>query len=386
VARGVALGIVAMSNTVWWVYSPDSGTGTLLWQSADRWTEAFSAMFISGRAYPMFSFLFGYGIVQMLSNLASRGMSRRRAEIVVIRRNLTLLALGFLHALLLFSGDVLGAYGILGFICLVLARRSLSSIALIALAFLYFRILYEYQGWEWLLYGRDVSFDVAAAGSYVESMGWRVEDWAVAWTNFPYYLAPMIFGVLAARERILEEPGRHVALLLTTIVGGFAFSVLSSLPEALDTLDVWNASSSQNWDAFTTLGAVGGIAGGLALAALCALGAHVAGRSGVLHGVLEPLRWLGRRSLSGYLFQSCSFLLIFPAYTLGLGDEVGLTACFLIALSVWAVSLVLAAILERYGRMGPGEWLMRRAAYGRRTRSEPRTLAGRGAGDGGRSK
>ena len=362
VARGVALAIVAMSNTVWWVYGLDPGT--LVWDSVDRWTAALSVMFISGRAYPMFSFLFGYGIVQMLSHLAARGVSRRRAEIVVIRRNATLVGLGFLHAVFLFNGDVLGAYGLLGFICLVLARRSPSSIALIAVAFLALRVLYDYHGWVWQWVDLSLSQEVASASTYGGAMGLRVRDWLTGWASLPYYLAPMMFGVLAARLRILEEPEKHRRLLVGTIAGGFAFSILSGLPEALVVLDRWHPSGSPTWETIDTISEAGGIAGGIALAALASLLAFYAGRSGVLHTVLEPVRCLGRRSLSGYLFQSFAFLLIFPAYTLGFGGKSGITACYLIALAVWGMSLVLATLLERSGRTGPGEWLMRRAAYG----------------------
>lgn len=364
VARGVALAIVAMSNTVWWTYPPGPDGGSVLGESLDRWTGAFSVMFVSGRAYPMFSFLFGYGVVQMLTHLDSLGVGRRRAEIVVARRNLALVALGFLHALFLFDGDVLGAYGLLGFICLILARQQLSFVALIAIAFLCFRVLYDFQGWATLWSDRQAAFDIPGATSYVEAMGWRVRDWFTAWPVLPYYLAPMLLGVLAARRRILEEPARHAALLLVTISGGFALSILSGLPEALIALGRWQPANEPAWDTFTTLGEAGGIAGGIALAALSALLAHRAGGSGALHFLLEPLRCLGRRSLSGYLFQSLAFLLIFPAYTLGLGGKAGVTACYLVALAVWAVSLLLAVMLERAGRTGPGEWLLRRAAYG----------------------
>ncbi|MDQ3155784.1 MAG: DUF418 domain-containing protein [Actinomycetota bacterium] len=351
-----------MSNTVWWVYGLDPGH--LVWDSVDRWTGALGVIFISGRAYPMFSFLFGYGIVQMLSHLAARGVSRRRAETVVIRRNVTLVGLGFLHALFLFSGDVLGAYGLLGFICLVLARQRPYSIALVAVTFLAFRVLYDYHGWVWQWVDLSLSQEVASAATYGGAMGLRVRDWLSGWAVLPYYLAPMIFGVLAARHRILEEPVKHRRLLIVTIVGGFALSILSGLPDALVALDRWQPSGARTWQYISTIGEAGGIAGGIALAALASLLTSYVGRSGVLHRFLEPVRCLGRRSLSGYLFQSFAFVLIFPAYTLGLGGKSGITACYLIALAVWGLSLVLATLLERSGRTGPGEWLMRRAAYG----------------------
>lgn len=360
VARGVALGIVAMSNTIWWVY-PQRADGSLLWESADKWSEAISAMFISGRAYPMFSFLFGYGIIQMLSHLAARGVSRRRAEVIVLRRNVLLIILGFLHALLLFSGDVLGSYGILGFFCLVLARARFTTMVMVAVAFLCLRIVYDIKGWAWEW---TAHYDVALETSYVGAMDVRIKDWASSWSNLPFYLAPMLFGVAAARQRLLEDAGRHRHLLVTLIVVGFAVSILSGLPQALVALERWLPEGEDTWTYIQVIGGVGGIAGGIALAALASLLAHEAGSAGALNALLEPLRCLGRRSLSGYLFQSMAFVVIFPSFALGFGGRAGPTVCFLIALTVWAVSLILAVILERFGRVGPGEWLTRRITYG----------------------
>ena len=361
VARGVALAIVAMSNTTWWMYPGREGP-SLLWESADRWSGAISATLISGRAYPMFSFLFGYGIVQMLANLAARGVDNRRANAIVIRRNLLLVCLGFLHALLLFGGDILGAYGVLGFLCLLLARTHLAAIGVVASAILGFRILYDYQGWAW---DWTNSYDIAGAATYAASMELRAKDWLAGWAVLPYYLAPMLLGVLAAKKRILEEPARHVALLRGLIVAGFVVSILSGMPEALVSLGEWQPRDEATWTLISVVGGAGGIAGGIALAALASLLAHAGGASGRLRALLEPVRCLGRRSLSGYLFQSLAFLLIFPSFTFGYGGRAGPTACFLIALGVWLLSLVLAVTLERSGRLGPGEWLIRRLTYGR---------------------
>ena len=106
--------------------------------------------------------------------------------------------------------------------------------------------------------------------------------------------------------------------------------------------------------------------GGFALAALCGQLAVAATNRSVFATLAEPLRCLGQRSLSGYLFQSFACLLIFPSYTLGLGSEVDASGAAIIALIVWAVSIALAVILDRSGSLGPGEWLMRRLVYGRK--------------------
>ena len=367
IARGLALAIVASSNTVWWLHGYEVGEHRrFAFGEADMWVNSFNALFITGRAYPMFSFLFGYGIVQALGNHTARGLSNRESDLLVVRRNWILIAMGALHALFLFNGDILGAYGVLGFIVLLFARRRGRTILVVALLFLAFRIVYDHLNWSAGFAGNLLSYEVASATSYVEAVPLRGQDWLESFASLPYYLAPMLFGVYAARRRILEEPGRHRKLLMWFVVGGFAISILGGLPEALARVDLWYTESEVAWRFFDTIRSASGILGGFALAALCGQLAAAATTRNVFATLAEPLRCLGRRSLSGYLFQSFAFLLIFPSYTLGLGSEVDAAGAAIIALTVWAVSVVLAVILDRGGKLGPGEWLMRRLVYGRR--------------------
>jgi uncharacterized protein len=57
--------------------------------------------------YPLFGMLFGYGLVRLAARPGG-GTARVR------RRGRWLLVIGFGHAALLFSGDIVGAYGLLG--------------------------------------------------------------------------------------------------------------------------------------------------------------------------------------------------------------------------------------------------------------------------------
>src|SRR5699024_5905698 len=82
-------------------------------------------VFIDGRIYPMFAFLFGYGMVQFARSRVARGFPDRIVDRMLLRRHLWLLVFGFVHALLLFNGDILGAYGLAGLILgAALFRRS----------------------------------------------------------------------------------------------------------------------------------------------------------------------------------------------------------------------------------------------------------------------
>jgi uncharacterized membrane protein YeiB len=74
---------------------------------------------------------------------------------------------------------------------------------------------------------------------------------------------------------------------------------------------------------------------------------------------------LGRRSLSGYLLQSVAWLLLASPYALALGTRTGspLITAGACAVAVWLVSVVAATALERRGRPGPAETLLRRLSY-----------------------
>ncbi|MGI8441196.1 MAG: hypothetical protein ACR2NV_13555 [Thermoleophilaceae bacterium] len=76
---------------------------------AARWLVTFLA---EGKFYPLFSFLFGYGFAVQLSRDAP-GSPRRR----YVRRLAGLLLLGLAHVTLLWAGDILAIYAVLGSRC-----------------------------------------------------------------------------------------------------------------------------------------------------------------------------------------------------------------------------------------------------------------------------
>jgi len=115
----VMLLFIAVANAPFYLWGQPSGmtsahppgaTGLdLLWQTI-------SLVAIDARSYPMFAFLFGYGMVQMFSRQVESGVPVKQARRLLRRRNWWLLVFGFVHAGLLWNGDVLGAYGLAGLV------------------------------------------------------------------------------------------------------------------------------------------------------------------------------------------------------------------------------------------------------------------------------
>ena len=89
-ARGAMLLFIAVANAPWYLYG--AAQDHALWahpsegSMADRLAQVVSIVAIDGRSYPMFAFLFGYGIWQLYSRQMSRGIDPRAARRVLQRR------------------------------------------------------------------------------------------------------------------------------------------------------------------------------------------------------------------------------------------------------------------------------------------------------------
>src|SRR5262245_45692227 len=98
---------------------------------ADRAAELFMNTFFSGKANSLFSFLFGLGLTIQIARAEERG---ENVAPMYARRLVVLFLVGAAHAILIWNGDVLHNYAVLGLLLLVLRRASARvSFVLVAL-------------------------------------------------------------------------------------------------------------------------------------------------------------------------------------------------------------------------------------------------------------
>lgn len=93
-------------------------------ESAGALTAAcfyFVKIFCEGKFYPLFSMLFGMGLVLQMRSVTARGGN---FYAVYIRRLMWLMFMGLAHALLLWYGDILFVYSVAGIALMLLARLS----------------------------------------------------------------------------------------------------------------------------------------------------------------------------------------------------------------------------------------------------------------------
>ncbi|WP_433376959.1 DUF418 domain-containing protein [Actinoplanes sp. CA-142083] len=353
--RGFMLLFIALANAANFAFAGQPGLdGTP--HGLQRVVNFLMTTLVDSRAYPVFAVMFGYGLVQ----LSRRNRTRR----VLLRRNAALIGFGFVHATLLYFGDFLGAYGIVGLLATTLLLRRSDRFHRLILWLWGFQTVYAavlaviavttaHAGDATIVNSPNPSLD---ASSYASSLVHRLAEWPVHTATVIPFIVIVWLGIWAANRRLLEEPGKHLTLLRRVAIGGLGISIAGSLPYALVSAGLLHLDAG-SVDAMYRVHAVTGEYGGPGYVALFALIAHRLASSA---GRANPIAALGQRSLSGYLFQSVAWLILFSPWALGLE---GTYAALVAAVAVWVISLVAAQRMSDVGYRGPAETLLRRITY-----------------------
>ena len=135
-ARGGMLLLIALANVHYYLYDRPTGTHgypARLTGVADQVVTVLQMSLVDGRAYPLFGFLFGYGIVQLAWRRGAVGMPVAAVTRLVRRRGRWMIVIGLLHGVLLWPGDIVGAYGLLALLLAgVLIRGSERALLVIS--------------------------------------------------------------------------------------------------------------------------------------------------------------------------------------------------------------------------------------------------------------
>lgn len=388
-ARGVMLLLIAIANSAWYLWGSTSGfvsAHPLDGSALDKAVQTVAIIAVDGRTYPMFAFLFGYGIWQLYTRQHAAGVPHAEARRLLRRRHLWMLVFGGVHALLLWMGDVVGAYGLAGLVLVALfldRKNAALRIAAIVLGIIAAGsaltaavgvVLINMMDPTLLdpaaLAGQgDTQFmvDPIAQPNYLIAAAMRFGFWLVLapGQGLLMLVVPIaiLVAILAARAQILEKPEEHLPLLRRTAVIGIAIGWGFGLLTALQNLGVFGLPRSYDF-AFFSVSAVAGLATGIGYVAVFGLiAARMRGTGGPISHALQAV---GKRSLTFYLAQSVIFAPVMSAWGLGLGEHLSTWSIVLFAFLTWLVLIPFAVALERAGKKGPAEWLLRRLAYPRR--------------------
>lgn len=378
-ARGAMLLVIALANAAV-IFFADAPGYEPAPEGLERAYDIVMFTFVHARGLPMFALLFGYALVQLTRRQDAAAASPAVARAVLLRRNAWLLAFGLVHGALLFSGDVLGAYGVIGIVITLFLLRRTALVDRIARCYWAFSVVYVLglgaaAGWGIATTSGSALAPTSPFGSvlapdYGTSVLARLGEWPGTVLSMLGLVLTVLGGMWAAQRRVLEEPGRHLGFLRWCAAVGGSVAVAGGLPMGLLTagylhVDDWTAV----W--VMRLYEVSGQFGGLCYVALFGLLAHALSTRGAprANPVVGAVAALGQRSLSGYLFQSVAWLVLASPFALGLGHRGASTALVATAcaVGVWLASVAGAYAMQRRSYRGPAEILLRRLTYGAAT-------------------
>ncbi|VEG73622.1 DUF418 domain-containing protein [Actinomyces slackii] len=389
--------LIAVANVPIWASSLASSEETVDYSTADSVDSVWlvlRTMLVDRRSFPLFAMLFGFGLMVMINRRVASGTrtyleqatggqeqeaspaqvawAREQATIdarrLVRRRGWWMILFGAVHGVF-FTGDIIGAYGLAAVIFagwLAHKHRKRAIVLSSAIALLVAVVPF---------FASQMSTSTESGQAPDMGVPWVVSN-LLFWMSFTVVgglvtlvVPSMFIGARLADTDLLAHPERHRRLLVGVGLGGLGLGALGALRLALGDLGLGEPASFDQ-SAYELTG-LAGACGWLALLALYAGGPRP-------DGELRGLRWLasavGRRSMTAYLSQTLLFGLVFVIipWLVGSTPRVGEAGAGLIAVGVWAATVVLCAALERAGHAGPFETALRTAvARSQRQRSIP---------------
>jgi uncharacterized protein len=355
-------------------------------RSADLAAFAFNFVVVDGRMRGLFSFLFGASMLLVIERAESGG---RSAASVTFRRQLWLLVFGLVHFYLIWFGDILTLYALVGMIAWFFRRRSIRSLIATGIAFIVLQLLVNgglaasahalsaavsqpgaspelLEQWS----GFQNEFGLPTENVIRENLALYLGPWSgivehqtteELWSPFVYsiFLGPetlayMLFGMAALKSGLLTGAWEDRRYERTALIGfGItvpAYAVLVALLFA----DGFSVPGVLTWSMAATIPFRPVMV--MAYAALFILLTRNGG------WLVERIAAAGRAAFTNYLGTSIVMTAVFYGWGLGLYGSLGRAELWLVVIAMWIVMLAWSKPwLDRFA-YGPLEWLWRSLA------------------------
>lgn len=381
--RGFALFGILLANILQWsayAFMPPDQRLALAGVEGLRWQYFFHHVFVDGKFYTIFSLLFGVGFALQLSRLERRGLD---GLAIFRRRLLILLGIGLVHMVLIWDGDILTFYALIGLL-LPLFRNWSDRALLIAAAALIFvapfvgHSIFEALGWRphqsiaafadrmfvdfggnpadpvaWLRREDPSAFFAVVLSAWPYAISTRLESWRI-----PKLLGIMLLGLLLGRRLTAGKLLEDKRLLRGTVIGGLIVGLPFSLAYGLIP-DLGQVSIPS---------LVGTVPLALALAAGFVL-------------VWPRWKWAlrifvapGRMALTNYLLQTILGITIFYGIGFGLVGHLQPLGIYAVAVAIFTFQILFSNWWLAHHDQGPMERLWRVLTYAGVGPAQPRAV------------
>lgn len=390
VLRGFAiLGIfIANLNAFAWASFAEPGsTSSMKIPGWDDKMLFLHHLFIEGKFYSIFSFLFGWGVALQLMNLEAKGIPPAP---FIRRRLLFMLLFGACH-LLLWPGDIVFLYAMLGFVLLPFRRFSNKTLLISGISFFLLPVLLYWLKMKFpvlntpaeFMYktGERVDFSLTGINSeeafraYIKNANWfdilkgdlggfffRYGDLFFQ-SRFSKVFGVMLIGMAAGRSGFYRNIDQHKKVLYYII----GFGIIVALPA-----NYFLAGYMENKDGayyrltneglYRTISyAIGVVPLAAAYVAICML----LFKNAACKKIMMLAAPVGKMAFSNYIMHTLIGNFVFLNAGLGFMGKVGPVYYTVFAILVFIFQVIFSTAWLRYFNFGPVEWAWRSATYGK---------------------
>ncbi|RIN87797.1 DUF418 domain-containing protein, partial [Mammaliicoccus sciuri] len=314
--RGFSLLGILLMNILTFAYPYQIINPFEFFQHQDGAWFKISSLFIIASFYPIFAFLFGYGLSIMYQNSLDKGLNYYP---MITRRLLFLLLLGIIHGVFIFYGDILSTYALLGLIAIIFVRlKPQFTLVALSIGIGIFVLLYLLP----MILLKDVtqieSFvglqelervnNILSSADYVSIIGFNLKYFGMNIANAilvgPFSILPiMLFGIYAHQinwfNKIKQHKNLYMVIGVVVLILGLAIKMIQIVLEG----SVTSQLMSQ-------------MIGGPIVALSYIMFFVILCEDQTARKILTPLQSIGKLSLTTYISQSIICIIIF--YGVGL--------------------------------------------------------------------
>ncbi|QDR64650.1 DUF418 domain-containing protein [Mammaliicoccus sciuri] len=361
--RGFSLLGILLMNILTFAYPYQIINPFEFFQHQDGAWFKISSLFIIASFYPIFAFLFGYGLSIMYQNSLDKGLNYYP---MITRRLLFLLLLGIIHGVFIFYGDILSTYALLGLIAIIFVRlKPQYTLVALSIGIGIFVLLYLLP----MILLKDVtqieSFvglqelervnNILSSADYVSIIGFNLKYFGMNIANAilvgPFSILPiMLFGIYAHQinwfNKIKQHKNLYMVIGVVVLILGLAIKMIQIVLEG----SVTSQLMSQ-------------MIGGPIVALSYIMFFVILCEDQTVRKILTPLQSIGKLSLTTYISQSIICIIIFYGVGLNYYGKLPVLTIYIIGIVIYCVQLILSYLYLLKFKQGPLETLWRKVTY-----------------------
>jgi len=388
ILRGFALLGVMLDNLfgfTGWGFLTQAQRQALSTWPADGMVGLLELTFINGKFYSLFSLLFGIGFSIILIRNELKGINPLK---IFYRRLFVLLLIGAAHLFLLWEGDILFLYALIGLLLPIFRKCADRTLLIIAATLILSPLVIDCvyvllnaksgDALEKLAISIDKKNGIPTDSTYAsylykpkdgwqEWRNWQESGWAYRYSyildsnRIPKVLGMFLLGFYAGRKMMYINPEKYVLLFRKLKLWGLVIGIPAAIastyfeifqkhipdPIGLGHTFFYAISVVPLCLAYTSI--------------ICLRWIKKKGNSWLK--VLAPM---GRMALTNYIMQTIIGIAIYYGVGFGFGGNIGPALFIPIGLGVYSLQVLYSNLWFRYFNYGPLEWIWRMLTYGRR--------------------